>query len=142
MISFSVPGRPIPTARPRVLRSGRTFIPKRSKDAQQRVAKAALEATGGKRPLFPTQALSVGIVCCFPYSKGTPKKRIEDWAPRTVRPDVDNLSKTILDGCNGILWADDAQIVEMTVSKWMVAEAHDVGTHVEIGVKYRSRPRE
>ena len=31
--------------------------------------------------------------------------------------DADNLAKGILDACNGILWADDSQIVRLTVEK-------------------------
>lgn len=34
----------------------------------------------------------------------------------TKRPDVDNLGKC-LDALNGICWHDDAQIVQLTVSK-------------------------
>jgi Holliday junction resolvase RusA-like endonuclease len=35
----------------------------------------------------------------------------------TKRPDLDNYVKGIFDGCNGILWQDDAQIVEITLRK-------------------------
>lgn len=35
----------------------------------------------------------------------------------TVKPDLDNLVKSILDGLNGIAWHDDAQIVQLNVSK-------------------------
>ena len=30
-------------------------------------------------------------------------------------PDVDNLAKAVLDACNGLLWADDGQVVELVV---------------------------
>lgn len=36
----------------------------------------------------------------------------------TKRPDIDNVSKNILDALNGILYADDKQIVELTVRKY------------------------
>lgn len=36
----------------------------------------------------------------------------------SVKPDIDNLSKAILDGCNQAgVWGDDAQVVEMYVTK-------------------------
>jgi Holliday junction resolvase RusA-like endonuclease len=38
----------------------------------------------------------------------------------TAKPDGDNLAKNALDSANGILWRDDAQVVELTVRK------HDV----------------
>jgi Holliday junction resolvase RusA-like endonuclease len=38
----------------------------------------------------------------------------------TAKPDGDNLAKNVLDSANGILWRDDAQVVDLTVRK------HDV----------------
>jgi Holliday junction resolvase RusA-like endonuclease len=35
----------------------------------------------------------------------------------TGRPDIDNTLKLLLDACNGIVWLDDAQVVEVAVSK-------------------------
>jgi len=35
----------------------------------------------------------------------------------TVKPDVDNVVKAVLDNGNGILWEDDRQIVRITASK-------------------------
>lgn len=131
-LTFYVPGRPVPTARPRVLRSGRTYTPTRSTDAQRLVGEAALAAGGGKRPLFPVEPLSVAISAVFPYAKGTAKKRIEPgWVFMGVRPDADNLCKTVLDGCNGVVWADDAQVVELVVRKFR-SGAGDEGFYVEI----------
>ena len=44
-----------------------------------------------------------------------PERRIREHP--TTKPDLDNLAKTVLDACNGILWADDAQIVRLTLTK-------------------------
>jgi len=38
---------------------------------------------------------------------------------KTSRPDCDNIAKAALDAGNGILWADDAQVAELHVSKWV-----------------------
>jgi Holliday junction resolvase RusA-like endonuclease len=35
----------------------------------------------------------------------------------TVKPDVDNVVKAVLDNGNGIIWEDDRQIVKITASK-------------------------
>jgi len=134
-LTFSVPGRPVPTARARVTRYG-TFTPTRTENAQTAVAHAALVATGGKRPLYATEALSVSIMACFAWPKGTAKKRIlKGWTPRVGTPDLDNLAKTVLDGCNGVVYRDDAQIVELTISKWRVEDPGDEGFHIEIEVR-------
>lgn len=34
-----------------------------------------------------------------------------------VKPDIDNLQKALLDACNGLLYEDDAQIIELTARK-------------------------
>lgn len=39
--------------------------------------------------------------------------------PKTTRPDLDNLSKLLLDAATGAgYWVDDSQIVEMTCAKF------------------------
>lgn len=40
-------------------------------------------------------------------------------APRhhRQRPDIDNLAKAVLDAMTGIVWADDAQIIELRITK-------------------------
>lgn len=97
------------------------------------VGEAALAATGGKRPLFPDGALSVTISACFQWPKATAKKRIlPGWTPMAQQPDVDNLAKTILDGCNGVLWADDNQVTHLSIRKWRVESPDDEGFHVEV----------
>lgn len=35
-----------------------------------------------------------------------------------VKPDVDNVTKAILDALNGIAFSDDRQIVQVTCEKW------------------------
>lgn len=35
----------------------------------------------------------------------------------TCRPDLNNLSKFVLDGLNELVWPDDAQVVKLVVSK-------------------------
>ena len=37
--------------------------------------------------------------------------------PKTTKPDIDNLSKAILDALNGIAWNDDAQVSEIKAKK-------------------------
>jgi Holliday junction resolvase RusA-like endonuclease len=48
-------------------------------------------------------------------SKG-PAAEMGDLRPLT-KPDVDNFAK-VIDALNGIVWRDDSQVVELTVSKF------------------------
>lgn len=38
--------------------------------------------------------------------------------------DADNLAKAILDACNGILWIDDAQVVDLHITKNLAASPY------------------
>ena len=54
----------------------------------------------------------------FPPLKSWNKKTKETFKTgfkvyKATRPDVDNLMKSIFDVCNGLVWVDDAQIVEI-----------------------------
>jgi Holliday junction resolvase RusA-like endonuclease len=47
-----------------------------------------------------------------------PKSVSEKRRPLPIaKPDVDKLSRLILDACKGILWCDDAQVVELSARK-------------------------
>jgi Holliday junction resolvase RusA-like endonuclease len=35
----------------------------------------------------------------------------------TVAPDLDNLAKAVLDGCNGVVFEDDKQVVTLCLTK-------------------------
>lgn len=37
--------------------------------------------------------------------------------PDTLKPDADNVAKSLLDAANGIAWADDAQVTYLSVTK-------------------------
>ena len=48
--------------------------------------------------------------------------------PDRRKRDIDNLSKAILDGCNGTLWDDDTQIVDLHLVKGYDKE--NPGVHI------------
>lgn len=58
-------------------------------------------------------AISLVMRCFFKKPKSCPKKRTRP----TVKPDLDNVLKTVLDAGNGILYDDDVQVVQATVEK-------------------------
>lgn len=63
-------------------------------------------------------------------SKGQVKPRFEGDLP-TCKPDLDNMLKALKDACNGIVWRDDAQIVDVKASK----EYADTRPHLTIEVR-------
>ena len=50
--------------------------------------------------------------------------------PRTARPDVDNLVKSICDALNGRLYLDDSQVVEVRARKFYAAVGED--PHIDV----------
>ena len=116
-IEFTVPGPPIPKARPRLGRGGHTYTPKRTVDAERRI-RAAFASTGAD----PIEgALHIKITCTFrppaSWSKKKQQAALDGQIQKTSKPDADNLAKTVCDALNGMAWKDDAQITSMHVKK-------------------------
>jgi len=63
-------------------------------------------------------------------SKGRVKPRYVDDCP-IGKPYIDNMLKALYDACNGIVWRDDAQIVEVTAKK----EYAETVPHIVLEVK-------
>ena len=103
-IRFTVLADPIPAQRPRF--SGRhAYQPKRNREYREVVQAAAVEAMNGREPM--TGAVDVTIRL---YRKFKPTARNFG--------DVDNHGKSILDGLNGLVFEDDAQVVRLVIEKY------------------------
>lgn len=80
--------------------------------------------------------LRVIIDAVFPRLSNTPKKR-PGRLRKTTKPDLDNVAKAVMDALNGLTWADDAAISELTVTKWHAAA--DEQPNVEILIEERPK---
>lgn len=80
--------------------------------------------------------LAVEIRCYFRRPKTHVGKRgLKPKAPRwhTSTPDTDNVAKAVLDALTNLgAWADDAQVVALTVQKLYAAPEGHVGAHIRI----------
>lgn len=132
-VSVTIPGPPTPQKRHRhvvVGHSVRTYDPSAKDKAAFR---AEVEARTAARLL--EGPLAVRIECWFPRPASHLRKDggLAKSAPiwHVQRPDADNLAKFALDALNGVLWLDDSQVVELTVSKdWtLLSSPH---THIKI----------
>lgn len=72
--------------------------------------------------------LEVKIIFGMPIPKSFSKKRrqqaIAGEIQHTVKPDVDNLTKSVLDALNEIAWHDDSQIIRIDAFKRYAEEPH------------------
>lgn len=105
-LEIAIAGHAIPKARPRVTRRG-TFMPAQYVEWRARIAEEALVACAeladrGEPWPADAPAYCVRVHCAFPGG---------------VHGDVDGLAGTVLDACNGLLWADDKLVTDLRTSK-------------------------
>lgn len=109
---FFVPGRPVPKARPRIGKGGRMYTPALTKAYERLVAAYCMAARGGREPLSGPVRVEIDATYRLP-KRG---HREGDW--HTGRPDLDNVVKAVLDGVNGVAFADDSQVCVLHASKY------------------------
>jgi Holliday junction resolvase RusA-like endonuclease len=113
--TYTIPGQPIPWARPRI--SGRTFF-----DSQRPIKNIwaiSLQYQREGQPFYEKTPLE--LVCHFYFSipaSYNPKRRKElDGEPYLYKGDLDNCVKFIGDNCNAILFDDDCTIFKINATK-------------------------
>lgn len=94
---FTVPGEPVPKGRPRVVRNKATgrvhgVTPKKTASFEGLVRLCAASARPAGWPMRCDYKVEIVAVM--------PRRGV----------DLDNAVKSLLDGCNTVLWADDAQV--------------------------------
>lgn len=123
IISFTVPGKPVPKGRARsFVRNGKIghFTPKETVIYENAVKLAASKAMNSLPPFTGPASLNVNVYIKIPESWSLTKKAEANGGliRPTSRPDLDNILKSIKDGMNGIVWKDDSQVVQVLASKW------------------------
>jgi Holliday junction resolvase RusA-like endonuclease len=120
-LTIRIPGPPVAQGRPRAFQRGgkvRMYDPKTSREWKARARTQfnfAVYRAGLRPPAFRGPVLvSIGAFFACPKSV----KSLATKA-KTSRPDCDNIGKAVLDSGNEILFTDDAQVVELHVSKWV-----------------------
>lgn len=115
-IRFTVLGRALPQGSKNAFKAGnRVVLVEASKGLKPWRSVVALEA---KLTMDEVQDQSliegaVAVEILFQFVPGKTVKRKE----MTTKPDVDKLSRAILDALTGVCWKDDSQVVELRVRK-------------------------
>ena len=118
MIQFFVPGKPVGKGRPRFTRNGHTYTPEETRSYEAAVAWECRKAMEGKLPSTLPQNVSVEVMVKPPKSwTKTKTKNALGGFITPGRPDIDNYLKTVLDGCNGVAFLDDSQVVAVYATK-------------------------
>lgn len=129
-IDFEIPGKVQAKQRPRF--NGRfAYTPEKTLEYENWV-KACYSM---KYPVLQLAGpLKVTIITYFAIPKSTSKKKAKQMLDYeilpTVKPDTDNIAKSILDSLNGIAYLDDKQVVNLQVEKYY-AETSSVSVKIE-----------
>jgi len=120
-----IPGVARGKGRPR-FSNGRTYTDEKTRNAEAWIRQCAMEQVGNIHLECP---LSVEMVIEVAVPKSWSKTKREAARIGTLRatgrPDLDNCFK-MCDALNGIVWKDDAQIVEATISRRYAASPRTI----------------
>ncbi|NMZ78422.1 RusA family crossover junction endodeoxyribonuclease [Pseudomonas mandelii] len=121
-VSFFVPTEPVGKGRPRVSTIGghaRMFTPKKTANYETLISMAAQQAMQGREllagPVLMELAIRVSVAAS--WSKKKTAEALQGLVMPTKKPDADNILKAICDGINGIVFKDDVQVVNVSLSK-------------------------
>ena len=121
-ISFTVYGDPKGKARPKFAKIGNfmhSYQTQKQNAVENYVKLAYLEAAKG---VYLTGALSMDIIAYYPIPKSTSnKKRVAMLAGNIrpiIKPDYDNIVKSIADALNKVAYEDDKSIVSVNFDKF------------------------
>lgn len=122
MIKITIPIEPVEQARPRAVRMRRgvrLYDPAKVRNYKNELALRTRSRYNDKPLSGP---LDVRLKFYRHIQRSISKKeralRLSGAHRPTVKPDTDNYIKSTLDALNGLLWADDNQIVDLTASKF------------------------
>lgn len=113
-MKLTIQTTPVAKGRPRFTKRGFAYTPPTTKKAEKIIKEKALKFYDN-----PTEkAIIVNIDFTFKPSKTRLKLIKGNYnEPMTIKPDIDNIAKQVLDALNGIAYKDDNQIVKMNLTK-------------------------
>jgi Holliday junction resolvase RusA-like endonuclease len=109
-VAFVVEASPIGKGRPRFGR-GHVYTPQKTRDYENQIGWTARSAMAGRPPISGP----VRVVVLFELART--KTTLGRAVLPVGRPDLDNLTKSVLDALNKIIFEDDCQVVELMASK-------------------------
>lgn len=127
MREFKIPGKAQAKQRPRIGRSGVVYTPKETL-VYENYVKMCYSDYARQFEWLPYEnqvKAEIDVLVAVPKSDSKTKKKakIEGMIRPTVKPDCDNLAKSILDSLNGLAYQDDKQVVELSIKKYYAENA-------------------
>lgn len=140
ILDFIVPGEPIAQPRPRasVIRFGKKYVPRlRECDDDHPVLPYKQTIASCAKDIIGLQAMGCAMGVELEFVRSRPESMIwkKKAMPREIfdgKPDIDNLTKSVLDALSGIIFKDDGQVFGLRASKWYAAGDETAHTKVTI----------
>ena len=120
-VSIRVPGDPVGKGRPRFVRgSGRTYTPEKTANYENLVRLTFTQKYPDFVPIDSEMIIFVRAYFRIPesWSKKKKEEALKGKVPKTTKPDLDNIIKSVSDGLNGTAWTDDAKLTSIIASKY------------------------
>ena len=113
-MKWKFPISPVAASRPRVSKWG-TYFTGTYKDFRNAAKPVVLETIGNWEPTDKPLKVVLDMYVIKPKTSKL----------NYPRPDIDNYIKSIFDLCNGVIWKDDTQIIEVEASKqWSKSDGY------------------
>jgi Holliday junction resolvase RusA-like endonuclease len=114
-VELSIPGPP--RGKQRVTPFNGRMIPSKETAAEEAYIRGLARRAMAERPAI-TGPVEITFEAVFDMPASWPPRiRAMRQLPHVSKPDLDNIEKLLLDACNGVIYADDAQICEVRKRK-------------------------
>ena len=119
IVRFTIPGEPFGKQRPRHLKNGHTYTPRQTTDHETAIKYEYRRQCGYR---FPTGAyISIGVIAFYKIPSSATKsakgKMLAGTVLPSVKPDVDNVLKLIMDALEGECYGNDKNVIHAQIRK-------------------------
>ena len=135
MLALTITGKPMPCPRPRCTRKGRVYMP-----ASYQLHKQSLVMDMRRAKILqnwiPSKETPLKLTIHFLFKRPVRIKNQDvNPIPKPTKPDIDNLTKTIMDALQDAeVIIDDRQIVHIDSKKWYARKGEQAHTNILLEV--------
>ena len=118
--------------RPRLTKSGHAFTDEKTRNYENLVKLLAMQAMENAGAQMTDKPVKATINAYFEIPKSYTKKKVQaiiNGEIKPGKPDLDNLAKSLLDGCNKIIFKDDVQIYAIFATKSYITNLNRYGVY-------------
>lgn len=136
-MKFTIFGKPKAKGRPRLSTFGgfaRAYTPQDTIEYENLIKLSYLKAAECQEPIEYDKPIDLTVVAYYQIPKQTSKKKRQEMLNGSIRPcvkpDIDNVLKSVFDSLNKIAFKDDTQVVKIYATKYYAEQPR-----VEVEVK-------